>query len=95
MEFYSYLGGAIPLEFCASNGTNIDVSGTHIQCYEGCLTSAAILVTGATADCHDGSIMRYFIIACAVVFSLILIFSFLFRRSSWGMPAASDGVIYR
>jgi len=62
------VAGSIPASFCGSDGITIDVSSTDIVCYSGCLTSAAVLVTGASGQCHDGSIMREFVtVLCAVL----------------------------
>jgi len=84
------IAGAIPSEFCASTGTSIDVEGTDIKCYSGCLTSSAVLVTGASPDCHNGSILREFLIFGAVAVSLILMFSLAYRLRYCMRPSQRD-----
>lgn len=52
---------------------NIDVTDTAISCYSGCLTSSEILITGASDDCHNGSIMKQFIIICGFGCVVVLV----------------------
>jgi hypothetical protein len=74
-----FVAGVIPSEFCASSGASIDVQDTNIRCYSGCLTSSAVLVTGASPNCHDGSIMHEFLVVVGVVLFLSIIFSLAYR----------------
>lgn len=68
--------GTIPLELCSSTSISIDVSDTGIACYSGCLTSSEVLIVGASNDCHDGSIMREFLMVLICVFIVALGFTF-------------------
>ena len=64
------IGGTIPSELCSTTGFNINVTNTNIHCYSGCLTSAKVIIEGATHICPDGSIMERFGISvgiCCVV----------------------------
>ena len=38
----------------------LDVSNTKVECYSGCLTTARIIIKGASNWCPDGSIMKFF-----------------------------------
>jgi len=76
---YNGLVGSIPSEFCSTAGVSIDVSGTGITCYSGCLTSEKVLVVGASPDCHDGSILQHFVILCAACGSIALLSTALLR----------------
>ena len=71
---FFYKGGNIPSELCSTTGMSIDITNTQIDCYSGCLTSAKIVIAGATtsAYCHDGSIMERF-----VIFVVCFVFIFL------------------
>ena len=71
--------GTIPSELCTSTGISLNVSGTPIQCYSGCLTSSAVLVAGASPDCHDGSIMMQFVVISCSVLSGALLCTLLYR----------------
>ena len=52
---------------------SIDVTGTQIDCYRGCLTSAKIIINGASNYCHDGSIMlRFIIITSSICISALI-----------------------
>jgi hypothetical protein len=71
--------GPIPSSFCNSSGISIDVSGTGIVCYSGCLTSAHVLITGASGECQNNLALRIFI-ACICVFAvLVLVLSYGYR----------------
>ena len=59
---------------------SIDVSGTSIACYSGCLTSAAVLVTGASPECHDGTILRNFLVFMTVVVAIAVIATLLLHE---------------
>ena len=61
------------------NGVVIDVSDTNIKCYTGCLTSSSILITGAFPACHNGSVLRTFIIIVCIFLILILISSIIYK----------------
>jgi len=67
-----YVAGVIPSELCGMPGLELDVSDTDIQCYSGCLTSSSVFVTGASDDCHNGSIMQRFLIVLGIGFGLVL-----------------------
>jgi len=69
------VAGVIPADFCNTEGVSLDVSGTAIACYSGCLTSAAVLVTGASPECHDGTILRDFLIVVGCVSVSVLLAS--------------------
>ena len=47
----------------------VEVGNTDINCYGGCLTSAKVIVYGATSSayCHDGSIMEHFTIFVSIL----------------------------
>jgi len=77
--YVCFVAGTIPSEFCSSNGASIDVSDTGIECYSGCLTSAAVLVYGASSDCHDGSILLEFLVIAGAVVGLVALFSVAYR----------------
>jgi len=62
---------------------SINVTNTNIGCYSGCLTSSAILVTGASEDCHDGSIMQEFLLKMGALVLLALISSVCYHYSGW------------
>ena len=67
-----YVAGTIPSELCNTISLYLDVADTNIHCYSGCLTSARIIVAGASNVCPNGSIMELFVIAIAVCFLLSL-----------------------
>ena len=67
-----YVAGVIPSELCGMPALELDVSDTDIQCYSGCLTSSSVFVTGASDDCHNGSIMQRFLIVLGIGFGLVL-----------------------
>jgi len=71
------IDGSIPSEFCSSAGIDIDVYRTGISCYSGCLTSSFVLVTGASPECHNGSIMEHFILVSSVCAAVAVGFTFL------------------
>ena len=56
------IAGTIPSQLCSSTGLSMNVYNTQITCYAGCLTSANIIIHGASAVCPDGSILRLFLI---------------------------------
>jgi Leucine-rich repeat (LRR) protein len=77
----SIIGGSIPIEFCSTaGGVSIDVSGTSLECYSGCLTTSAVLVVGASPECHDGHLMRNFLVVCGFFVAVLLVFTALYRR---------------
>jgi len=76
------IGGTIPSEMCSSTSMNLDVSVTDIQCYSGCLTSSSILITGASSDCHDGSVTKFFLSVVFICLSVSVIATILFRLVS-------------
>ena len=57
----------------------LDVTDTNIQCYSGCLTSSNVFVTGASDDCHDGSIMQRFLIVLGVGLVIVLSSTVIYR----------------
>ena len=60
-------------------GLELDVTDTKIQCYSGCLTSSNVVVTGASDDCHDGSIMQRFLIVLGVGLVIVLSSTVIYR----------------
>jgi len=78
--------GSIPSEFCSSPGVSINVSGTAIECYSGCLASSPVLVSGASPDCHDGSVRDQFILISGVCASVAVAFTVLYRWFGWWSP---------
>ena len=74
-----YAGGSIPSEFCSTTSLSIDVSGTSIECYSGCLTSSPVKVVGASATCPNGSILYRFLVISGVLVVLVLVFSVMLR----------------
>jgi hypothetical protein len=64
---------------------SIDVEGTAISCYSGCLTSSSVLVYGASPQCHDGSIMEQFLLTlgCVMVAVLLASVAFQYRESGF------------
>ena len=82
--YHIYVDGIIPTELCSSTSISIDVSDTGIDCYSGCLTSSEVLVVGASNQCHDGSIMREFLIAVIAMFLIFMSFTFASKYiSNW------------
>ena len=63
-------------------GLELDVTDTNIQCYSGCLTSSNVVVTGASDDCHDGSIMQRFLIVLGIGFGVVLLSTIVYRHRS-------------
>ena len=61
-----HVAGTIPSELCNTISLYLDVADTNIHCYSGCLTSARIIIVGASNICPNGSIMELFVIAIAV-----------------------------
>jgi len=55
------INGQIPQELCDLSILSINVAGTGIDCYGGCLTSAAISVVGASSDCHSDYELHVFL----------------------------------
>ena len=74
------VAGVIPSDLCSSAGMSVDVSQTGIHCYGGCLTSARVAITGASDDCHDGSIMERFIVIVAVFFGCSFLLTLGYRH---------------
>ena len=62
------LAGTIPSQLCSTTGLSINVDNTQIACYADCLTSANVIIHGASAVCPDGSIMKQFIIIVSILF---------------------------
>jgi len=79
--------GSIPSEFCSSEGISIDVSGSAINCYSGCLTSEHVLVTGASPEYHDGSEIVRFLVISGVVIVIAILCTLLHRSYDWWAPA--------
>ena len=79
-------GGSIPSELCDTTGLSIEVVDTGIHCYSGCLTSAKIVITGATNQCHDGNIMERFLLFMSVVLAVGLI-STAYQCFNWDFPS--------
>jgi hypothetical protein len=73
------VAGTIPSEFCNIEGISIDVTASGIECYSGCLTSAAVQVQGASPVCHDGSIMLRFIIFVSIWTGIVLVMTLVYR----------------
>jgi len=78
--------GSIPSEFCSSLGVSIDVRGTAIGCYSGCLTSSHVVLMGASPECHDGSIIEQFIIISGVCFGIAVVCTAMYRSYGWWFP---------
>ena len=78
--------GSIPSGFCFSLGVSIDVGGTAINCYAGCLTSSFVIVEGASPDCHDGSILEHFVIISGVCGLIAIVCTALYRSHAWWSP---------
>ena len=78
-----YTGGTIPSELCITDGLYLDITNTNIHCYSGCLTSAKVIIEGATNICPNGSIMKLFItiISICIIFPVISAVLYKYRRS--------------
>lgn len=74
--------GSIPNELCSVTSFSIDVDNTGVNCYSGCLTSSEILIYGVTEDCHNGSIMRRFLLVCSIALACVFVSSVLYRGFS-------------
>jgi hypothetical protein len=72
---FCFVDGQIPSEFCSSGGISIDVTGSNIHCYSGCLTSSEVLVTGADEHCHDNKTLLAFVLIVCVGFVVMLAFT--------------------
>ena len=72
LALFTCIVGTIPSELCGSTSISVDVDGTAIHCYAGCLTSSAVSVTGASSDCHDGRIIQQFMEALVLFLMLVL-----------------------
>lgn len=86
-----YIAGSIPTSFCSSNGMSIDVSDTAISCYSGCLTSSHVLVYGASSECHNGHIIRKFLIIAGSITGAMLVSTAMFHRRRFGLGIKSGG----
>lgn len=84
---YTNVGGNIPSSLCVSTSFSIDVSGTDIHCYSGCLTSTQVIVTGASSFCPNGSILQNFLTIVGVVVVLWVLFTVLHKHK-----ASSDAI---
>ena len=58
---YIYVGGSIPATLCDLTLLSLNVENNNIDCYDGCLTSAHISITGATSICPDNNKLYLFI----------------------------------
>ena len=72
--------GSIPSSFCNSSGVSIDVDGSGIACYSGCLTSSHVLITGASSDCHNNSQLRLFIVCISIGLVIVFMFSYCYHK---------------
>ena len=77
---YDIVVGPIPASFCNSSGISIDVSGSDIACYSGCLTSSYVFITGASSNCHDNFQLRLFVFCVCISLGLVLLFSYGYRQ---------------
>lgn len=73
--------GSIPSAFCGSTGMSINVTNTAVRCYDGCLTSAEVIIYGASDQCHDGSIMFDFFSALGLILGVAVIATIVARAS--------------
>lgn len=74
------IDGTIPVEFCATiRGISIDVTGTNIECYSGCLTSSAVVIIGASSQCHNGDITLRFLVLCGFCCVVLVLFTLVYR----------------
>ena len=63
IEYYVYIAGTIPSELCGLDyDLELNVEGTEIHCYTGCLTSQNIDINGASPTCTYGDVLERFII---------------------------------
>ena len=84
------VAGSIPSSFCNNSGISIDVDGSGIGCYSGCLTSAHVLITGASSDCHNNSQLRLFIVCISIGLGIVAMFNFGYYRR---VDVASTGMM--
>lgn len=84
------IGGVIPSDFCATEGVSIDVTGSNIACYSGCLTSAAVLVQGASPECHNGTVLRDFLVFVAIIISIVAIISLFYQQHRGQVMKGAD-----
>ena len=78
----AFIGGTIPSGLCSTTGFNINVTNTNIHCYSGCLTSAKVIIEGATHICPDGSIMERFVIVLSVCVAVSLLATVWYKYNS-------------
>jgi len=71
--------GTIPSELCDSTSMALDVAGTSIECYGGCLTSSHLRITGASSQCHSGRLMQQFLVAVGLILLVATVFSIIYR----------------
>ena len=92
---FLFAAGTIPSELCNSTSMSVDVSGTSIDCYSGCLTSSAVTVDGASSQCHDGSILRAFLLFVGLFVAVGLLSNILFhlRGSAVAAPQSKAGFL--
>ena len=84
MLYLLVMDGYIPSELCNSTSMSINVSDTGINCYSGCLTSSQVLIYGASDNCHDGSVMREFLILVGII-AIAVVFSTMWHRVAGGL----------
>jgi len=77
---YDVVVGSIPSSFCNSSGISIDVEGSGIVCYSGCLTSAHVSITGASSNCHNNSQLRLFLACISIGLVIVFMFSYGYRN---------------
>ena len=88
LKYLTFIGGTIPSGLCSTTGFNINVTNTNIHCYSGCLTSAKVIIEGATHICPDGSIMERFVIVVGVCVTMSLLATvwYKYNRKSVSLP---------
>lgn len=60
----------------------MDVTGTGIDCFSGCLTTANVVVEGASSICPDGAVTLRFVVICSIVFAVAVAATWVFRRQA-------------
>ena len=87
----TFIGGTIPSGLCSTTGFNINVTNTNIHCYSGCLTSAKVIIEGATHICPDGSIMERFgtVVGVCVAVSLLATVWYKYHRCKYNRKSVS------
>ena len=66
-------GGSIPSSLCELTLLSLNVENNNIDCYDGCLTTAHMSVTGATSICPDNNKIYLFltISSCFIMVGII------------------------